>query len=308
MKVDQCVEVYIERKRAAGFIYTGAGKVLRRFARFVGKIRISHITEYHVNAFLTRCSISNNCWRLYWSHLHRFFVYWFARRHLRRIPRLEPKPRIAPTFYPYVYTRAEIRGLVAATVVCQKDGHCIVNAETLKTIILFLYGTGVKVGDALMLSDSDVDLRGGSIEIRGESNSDSRRIPIGRDIRRLVRRYLGSEQRRKFGLGRPLFLTLTGGSIRYGVLGPTFIRLRRIAGVTRTDSSYQPRLNDLRHTFAVHSIARWTRDGLSIDKLLPILAAYMGNRNLQSFERYMELSPSRYQAQLDRLKILAETK
>jgi len=69
-----------------------------------------------------------------------------------------------------------------------------------------------------MLLDSDVDLRRGSIEIRGESNSDSRRIPIGRDVRQLVRRYLGGEHRRKFGLGRPLFLTLTGGSIRYGVL------------------------------------------------------------------------------------------
>ncbi len=72
MKVAQCVEAYIERKRASGFIYRAGGQILRRFARFVGDTHISAITEHHLELFLARNSFSNNTWRRYVSYLSRF--------------------------------------------------------------------------------------------------------------------------------------------------------------------------------------------------------------------------------------------
>jgi integrase/recombinase XerD len=53
-----------------------------------------------------------------------------------------------------------------------------------------------------------------------------------------------------------------------------------------------PRLQDLRHTFAVHSIARWSQAGWSYEKMLPMLTAYMGNVREKGFFRYCELTPS----------------
>jgi len=100
---------------------------------------------------------------------------------------------------------------------------------------------------------------------------------------------------------RALFLTLTGKPVRYGVVGHAFHQLRKLAGVSRLNSSYQPRIHDLRHSFAVHSIANWQREDLSLEKMLPMLAAYMGNVNLESFARYVELAPSSFQTQLSKL-------
>src|SRR5271170_5313114 len=132
MKIARCVEAYIARKRTSGFVYTASGKVLWRFAHFVGNIDISAITEHHLDRFLTRNTVSNTTWRRYVSYLSKFFIYWFARRQLKQIPRAKQKPAMQTTFFPFVYTRSEIRRLLDATNACQRYSRCLVDAETLR--------------------------------------------------------------------------------------------------------------------------------------------------------------------------------
>jgi integrase len=176
------------------------------------------------------------------------------------------------------------------------------DAETLRTILLLVYGTGMRIGDVLRLSDSHIDLKHKTIHIQGAYPQLSRDIPIGPDVARLLGQYLEKSRRAKFGVGKALFLTEKGKPVPYAVVGHSFQHLRKLADVKRPNSYYQPRIHDLRHSFAVHSIASWQHQDLSTEKMLPILAAYMGNVNLEGFERYLELSPSSYQAQLDCLR------
>lgn len=303
MKINRCVEAYVARKRVCGFIYTASGKILWRFARFVGNVSISSIKERHLDLFLTRNAVSNNTWRRYVSYLSKFFVYWYARRQMTYIPRAKQKPAIKSSFFPFVYTRSELRRLIDAIPACQRYPRCSMDADTFRTILLLVYGTGMRIGDVLRVSDSDIDLRQKTIHIQGASVQLSRDIPIGTDVERLLQQYLRKTHRVKFGSGKALFLTIGGNPVPYAVVRNSFHHLRRLAGVTRPASSYQPRIHDLRHTFAVHSIASWEHEGLSPERMLPILAAYMGNVNLEGFERYLELTPSSYKAQLDCLKM-----
>jgi integrase/recombinase XerD len=302
MKLYSCVDAYIARKRASGFIYRASGKILWRFAHFVGNLDISSIREHHLNAFLARNAVSNNTWRRYVSYLGKFFVYWFARRQLRQIPAAKQKPATKTAFFPFVYSRSEIRHLMDAIPACVRYPRCLLDAETLRTILLLVYGTGMRIGDVLRLSDSHVDLKQNTIHIQGAYPQLSRDVPIGRDVARLLRQYLEKTRRAKFGVGKALFLTEKGKPVPYAVVGHSFQHLRKLADVKRPNSSYQPRIHDLRHSFAVHSIASWRHGDLSTERMLPILAAYMGNVNLEGFERYLELSPSTYKAQLNCLK------
>jgi hypothetical protein len=64
-------------------------------------------------------------------------------------------------------------------------------------------------------------------------------------------------------------------------------------------------LQDLRHTFAVHSITRWADEGWSHEKMLPMLTSYMGNVREKGFLRYFELTPSRFRPKLSRLNMPA---
>lgn len=65
--------------------------------------------------------------------------------------------------------------------------------------------------------------------------------------------------------------------------------------------TYQPRLRDLRHSFAVHSVEQWPADAATLDRMLPLLATYMGSTKLHGVERYLELCPVRFTPQLARL-------
>ena len=57
-----------------------------------------------------------------------------------------------------------------------------------------------------------------------------------------------------------------------------FRRIRKKAGVKRIDNvRYQPRLHDLRHTFAVHRLTAWYKEGADVQRLLPVLSVYLGH-------------------------------
>ena len=56
------------------------------------------------------------------------------------------------------------------------------SAVTLRTLLLFLYGTGMRVGEALRLRLSDIDMDRGVVTIRGTKFCKSRLVPLGPDV------------------------------------------------------------------------------------------------------------------------------
>jgi integrase len=64
--------------------------------------------------------------------------------------------------------------------------------------------------------------------------------------------------------------------------------LFRAADVRMSDGRF-PRVHDLRHTFAVHALLRWYRDGVDVQSKLPALATAMGHVSVVSTAYYLSL-------------------
>ena len=62
-------------------------------------------------------------------------------------------------------------------------------------------------------------------------------------------------------------------------------------GIYRDGASYQPRLHDLRHTFAVDRLTSWYRQGACVQKLLPVLSVYLGHAHLWATAVYLSMTP-----------------
>ena len=76
-----------------------------------------------------------------------------------------------------------------------------------------------------------------------------------------------------------------------------FQHVRRAAGVTcPVGEPRPPRLHDLRHTAAVHRVVAWSRAGQDVQRLLPQLATYLGHLDIQSTQRYLQMTPELLQA------------
>ena len=155
------------------------------------------------------------------------------------------------------------------------------------------------VGQVLKLERKDVNFRA-NLTFRSGRFGRTRSIPIGIDLRNVLKRHLGGK-RGKSGSDR-VFATKDGTPISSVTLIHLFRRLRTMAGVTRSgDSFYQPRMHDLRSTFAVHRITSWVKNGADLNRMLPALSTYMGNMGLAASERYLLLTPERFRKELVKL-------
>lgn len=303
------VQTYIDGKHARGVVFEEAAKILRSFSKQIGDVPLDAITPPQVLDFLNGPRTSYGTWCVKFSLLKYFFEYWSARGLVGRSPmppRIHPPLALRQAFVPYVYTLNELRLLLRATSVWQNSSRQNIrtgrmDSRTFRMFLVTLYATGMRTGEALTLLREDVDVNRSTVTIRGGRNGRVRKIPIGPDLCTRLRRH-------KRGLARVpsespyFFVGKDGKALKEPALIVAFRKLRRLAGIARYDGAiYQPRMHDLRATFAVHRLTSWLRQGGDLNRLIPALSAYMGQCRLGSTERYLKLTPERFRNQLVKL-------
>jgi integrase/recombinase XerD len=297
------ISIYVERKRASGHLYISHEQRLIYFSRHVGDVPLEQISVRQVLTFLDSPKISPMAWKKKHEFLRAFFDFWLARDAIKVSPMPPKRNATARTFIPYIYTPAEIRILLKAARNHQKENqaHRCIDGLTISTFLFFLYGTGCTPGEAIRLSLRDIDMKKGTVSIRNDRLDLLREFPIGRDLKMVLGKYLRSRGR----VATPdehFFQNKYGKRIKRPTLHTTFQRIRRSSGIVRLDDAhYQPRMQDLRHTFAVHRITSWIKHGADLNRMLPALAAYMGQSGLGSTERYLSLTAERFRTQLLKL-------
>ncbi|HWU36636.1 MAG TPA: tyrosine-type recombinase/integrase, partial [Candidatus Acidoferrum sp.] len=222
-----------------------------------------------------------------------FFRFAISRGHLTEAPLPKALPKPPPPFVPYIYTRDEIRRLLDA-IRSSQDYRTLIEPDTLRAILLLLYGAGLRVGEALVLSVADVDLPNALITVRDTKFFKSRLVPIGPQLtgvlteyaRRRAASHPGNDPESRFFLGK------RGAAIQVQTMDGTFERLRDLAGIRRSDGArYQPRLHDMRHSFAVHRLIRWYQQGADVQRLLHYLSVYLGHAHIRHTQVYLTMTP-----------------
>ncbi len=80
-------------------------------------------------------------------------------------------------------------------------------------------------------------------------------------------------------------------AVPLGRLEAGFVRLRERTGIQRPHTDrWQPRLHDLRATFAVHRLVAWYREGVDLQTRLPLLATYLGHINVSGTQVYLTMT------------------
>jgi site-specific recombinase XerD len=171
----------------------------------------------------------------------------------------------------------ELERLLAATDTLQAQNSPL-HATSMRTLLLLLYGTGMRIGEALAITLHDVDLVQQILTIHNTKFFKMRLVPIGPRLTAVLADY--ALRRRQLpmpaGEASAFIATRTGKRWHYRNVNKYFGRVRRAAGIGRESSArYQPRIHDLRHTAAVHRVIAWYRDGANVQRLLPHLATYL---------------------------------
>jgi integrase len=206
------------------------------------------------------------------------------------VPARRPKKPIP--FIPYIYTHEELRRLLDGVTSYQKR-WCKLEPITFRALLLLLYGAGLRTSEPIRLACSDVDLAESTLTIRITKFYKTRRIALSAQLQSVLAEY--DANRRLAGHSRdgtvPFFTYKKGGPVVRVVLEDAFQRLRQHVGVVRQNARYQPRLHDLRHTFAVHRLIAWYRSGADVQRLLPGLSTHLGHISLSGTQRYLTMTP-----------------
>ena len=191
---------------------------------------------------------------------------------------------------PYIYSRDDIKRLLAATTGRER---CNLSALTCRTLLLLLYGTGLRISEALSLDLADVDLDSEILCIRETKFYKTRWVPTGPDLTRVLANYAAErKQRPPITADSPFLLTQRGQRVSRAGAENAFTQLRESAQVSRQNNArYQPRLHDFRHSFAVSRLVSWYREGADVQRLLPQLATYLGHVNITSTQHYLTMTP-----------------
>lgn len=293
MKSSEVVSLYIAHKRSLGHRFLTEEYLLQSFCRAAGDSPFATIKEETVLAFL----YSNGSVTEYWVKKYHVlsglckFALGRGLITVSPLPRTIPK-QTTPAFVPYVYSHEELKRLLDA-VPAACSPYVSIEVIVLKTLILLLYGAGLRISEALSLTLDKVDLSQACLRISETKFFKSRLVPIGNDLTEILSDYIKTVHHgAAVQLDAPLFCFRDGSPLSKSAARSAFRRMRSFAGVQREGgASRQPRLHDLRHTAAVHRLIAWYQNGANLQKLLPKLVIYLGHVNLSSTQRYLTLTP-----------------
>jgi integrase/recombinase XerD len=301
MKLSEGIEQYVACKRQGGLLYTATESGLTYFKRKIGDVELNEVTSDDVLTYLSGPRTSPISWQRKHQQMSQFFTFCSDRGHLTTSPMPPPRAKVRQMFVPYIYSREEIRVLLQTTRTSQADRRCLIASQTLRTLLLFLYGTGATRSEALELTVADVNFKLGTVLIRKRKDCRSRSIPICKDLQVALKKYLRWRSNISANKDR-LFVKDDDHALVSSSLAPNFRKLRELAGIRRAGGpADQPRLHDLRYTFAVHRITSWILKDADLNRMLPALAAYMGHSGLWAAERYLLMTPERFRKSLNKL-------
>jgi len=220
-----------------------------------------------------------------------------ARGFARYLSGIDPRTEVPPAGAiptrqrwrpPFIYGEADLGALLAEA---RRSIPQPLRAATYETLVGLLAATGLRVGEALRLDRTDVDLETGVLLIRESKFGKSRQVPVAESTTAALRRY-GERRDQLCPLPRSasFFVSLNRTRVIYECVQPTFRMLCERTGVG-AGAPRRPRIHDLRHTFAVRTLLRFYREGADVGARLPLLATYLGHAEPRYTYHYLSAAP-----------------
>ena len=262
MKLAQAIHDYIRLKQSLGSRFHTEATILKAFCKALGEVAIVDVQPHRVTSYLAGSGPVTRNWHRKYEALSGFYRFAVGRGYVLHSPLPTTVPKRPQPFRPYIYTQEELSAILKAVGEYETPRTALEEA-TLRTLLLLLYGAGLRIGEALALTRADVDLDTALLTIRESKFYKTRLVPIGPQLTVVLGTYADDLYQRGHSKDpdTPFFVTRTGTAVKRRQAERAFVRLRDIAGIVREDGArYQPRLHDLRHrwlcTASSHGIAR----------------------------------------------------
>ncbi len=286
---------FLRFKRAMGMSYRRAEFVLTGFVRFVaqqggdhGGVVLDEVVSHWTARIEGRKAITVGT---EFGVVRQLCLYRRRRDPSSYVPEHALAPVKESVFLPYIFTHDEVRQLLAAATA--HKGRFIWSTM-LRALMLVLYCTGMRLGEAVRLRREDVDLDRAVLMIQN-SKRRSRIVAIRDDLVDELRRYVEARQRLVADHQCPdpaaFFLRMDASPLTVKSASEALRQLLRKLGIKPPSGRIGARPYEFRHAFAVHRLTAWALAGVDVHAKLPWLSAYLGHQSILGTEVYLKATP-----------------
>ena len=199
-----------------------------------------------------------------------------------------------PRYLPYIYSDDELKRIFIQIDRCSYCAEVPYRHHVMPVFFRLLYCCGLRLTEARLLKVKDVDMENGVITLTNTKMGRQRQIPLSEGLHKYFMTYyrnvhIFSKPDDWFFpgyKGKPMTLSNVNKNHR------KFLWQARIShpGRTGTGQRGAPVVHSYRHTFAVHCLRRWIREGKNLQAWLPVLQSYMGHVSFSGTACYLHLT------------------
>jgi integrase len=279
------VDRYVRLRQALGFTLRDASRELRAFVAFAVARGDTHLRTSTAVAWATEAPSPNA------RHIRLRIV-----RHLARFLHAEdPVHEVPPSklFHcskarplPYIYTAAEVARIIEAA--SHLRNSYPLRRQVYATLLGVIAATGLRVSEALDLRLADVH-PDGVLHIRHTKFGKTRHVPLHPTVVAALGRYL--DVRRRVPMSDDhVFVSAGNQRIASSTVNYTFRRVLRLGRIASARTR-QPRIHDLRHTFATRALEQCSTRREAVARHFVALATYLGHADITNTYWYLEATP-----------------
>ncbi|WP_297387386.1 tyrosine-type recombinase/integrase [Acidiferrobacter sp.] len=294
----QALADYLTVRRSLGFKLHDSERLLNQFVAFLEERAQEHVTIEAAVAWATLPIQGHRRWlnaRL--TIVRRFAIHLRGIDSSTEVPPSDLLPGQKLRATPYLYSGEEIAALMQLSATLLGSYR----QATYRTLIGLLTVTGMRIGEAIALDQSDLDIGSGVLTIRVGKFGKSRVLPLHPSTLAALGEYLCRSDRPPVQTNALLVSTM-GKRLHYNCVHNTFKKLVQRAGIAPRSAACRPRLHDLRHGFAVNTILDGYRDNGDPSGRLALLSTYLGHTDPAHTYWYLSAAPELLKLVGDRLE------
>ena len=284
-----------ELKKSLGYKYTHAGCALSSFDRLALEKNVYEIavTKELADEYSIKTPNESDKTRHARVQILSQFARFLCDLGFRSyIPKL---PKCKSTYIPYIFSRDQMLAIIKASdeLVPPRNRSSVI--YSIPVLIRLLYGTGIRIGEALNLACNDINFHDKYIVLRNSKNGKDRLVPLSGSLASACEEYLMyMNQFPSIRKENRFFIKPDGSPVRQGPVYNWFRKILYTLNISHGGKGHGPRLHDLRHTFSVHSLATMSESELDLYHSLPLLSTYLGHQSLEATDKYVRLTAEMY--------------
>jgi integrase/recombinase XerD len=301
------IDVFIKQKQACGYPYECSARILHRFDLHIAdkftnepsltkEMCMSWIRlkpGEHPNSLIRRI-----------SPVRQFGIYMNGiGKNAYVISGNIPKRQVK--YAAHVYTYVELKAFFSSIDNCKSSQFSPIRKYVIPVFFRTLYCCGLRSSEARLLRKEDVDLETGKITIRESKGWKARVIYMSLELLSVCVEYdliLDSIMSNR----QAFFPNKNGLHYNNTTINCWFHEFWDILPESREVVGNKARVHDFRHTYAVHRLNQWVKEGQDINTLYPYLSEYMGHSNYANTDYYLSLIEDFYPELEKRLSSINE--